>query len=86
MAPTAPGERSLSYKNLPIVYVGYLLLESMHTFSGGGDEFYAGCFSREEFSRIPTQTSFHMSCSFFSVSILRVDLLRIIVRGNFHRD
>jgi hypothetical protein len=36
-----------------------------------------------KFARIPKQNSFKMSCFLFSISILRVELLRLIFRGKF---
>jgi len=36
-----------------------------------------------EFGGIPIQNAFYMSYILFSVSILRVGLLRVIVRGKF---
>jgi hypothetical protein len=36
-----------------------------------------------EFARIPIQNSFYMFCFLFSVSILRTEQLRVIVRGKF---
>jgi hypothetical protein len=48
-----------------------------------GGEIARGNYTLGEFARIPKQNSFYMSCFLFFVSISRVELLRVIVRGKF---
>ena len=48
-----------------------------------GGELIRGNYTQGGFARIPIQNSFYMSCFLFSVSILYVELLRVIAQGKF---
>ena len=45
-------------------------------------EFFRGNFTLGEFARIPIRNSFYGSCFHFADSLLRVDMLQVIVWGN----
>ena len=47
------------------------------------DELFKGNYTLGEFVRIPIENSFYISCFLFFFSILRVELLRVIILGKF---
>ena len=76
--------KGLQVLNFPIVYVYNLLLGRIQTLTKGG-ELSCGNLRREEFPRIPIQNYFYSSYFIVVISILHVEMLRRIVRGNFRR-
>ena len=48
-----------------------------------GSESVRGNYALGEFGRNPKQNAFYISCIIISVSMLRVELLKVIVRGKF---
>ena len=48
-----------------------------------GSESVRGNYALGEFGKNPIQNAFYISCILISVSMLRVELLKVIVRGKF---